>query len=139
MNIVRQTFGRVKEGKIIKCGEMINRMDRRRFIKATGACSIAGIAGCISNDNGYGECYGDCEKVESININSEEGWGDEYTELVISFEERFTGNVVVKTYDGAGEVNGVREADVNDVIGYTAHFDSYKTEYRYKVFLEEDG
>lgn len=114
-------------------------MNRRRFIKAVGASSsIGALAGCSSEDYGYRQCYGDCEKVENVNIDSEDGWKT-YTDVVVSFNERFTGSVAVKTYDATDDVNGVREAEVDDVIGYTAHFDTYKTDFQYKVFLEEDG
>lgn len=114
-------------------------MNRRKFIGVVGVASATGLAGCSGEEHGYEQCYGDCESVERVGIESETGWGvDNYTEFIILFDEEFSGNIIVETYSAANEVNGFQEVTVVGEERVSIEFDKFKTNFRYKVFLEEE-
>lgn len=113
-------------------------MNRRKFIGVLGTATAASIAGCSGDDHGYGECYGDCGKVKTINIDSENGWGYSYTNIIVLFEKDFTGNVLVETYDDAHEIIGFKRKSVERKKRISISFDRFKTHERYKVYVEEN-
>ena len=106
------------------------------MLGGVGSLVSIGLAGCA--DHGWGECYGDCSKVQSLSIDSQSGIGENYTIIIVLFEKPFTGTVEARTYMGNDDVTGVKEVEVKGAEHVEIKFDRYTTGGKYKVFLEEN-
>jgi len=110
-------------------------MNRRGYITAMlASISMVGFSGCnaVTQDEEditvSDVCEGDCDTIESINVDSHSGL-DAYTDVAISFSEAVSSvRLTVKTFDDENVVNGVKDIEGENTTGIQASFDDYKTD-----------